>query len=225
MTVFRLDYNKITFPSPEMAEPDGLLAVGGNLSMVRLLEAYRQGIFPWYSQDEPILWWSPAPRMIIVPEEFHLPRRLARTIRSNKFQVTVNNDFYQVITQCAQTRINNSTGTWIDDKMIKAYNLLHQAGFAHSIECWQDNILVGGLYGVGIDRAFFGESMFSTVSDSSKVALAKLAELCLANNIGVIDCQMNTRHLHQFKAREVSRREFNNLLKTFIRRVEPLNLA
>ncbi len=220
MPVFRLP-QEIIFPDPDFADQDGLLAVGGDLSEARLLEAYRQGIFPWYSGNEPLLWWTPAPRLIIVPEEFHLPKRLARTIRTNTFTVTVNTTFSEVIRQCGETRLRSGEGTWITDAMKDAYNKMHLLGYCHSIECWQDEKLVGGLYGLCLDKVFFGESMFSTVSNSSKVALAKLVEICQKRNIVMIDCQMTTRHLLQFGAREITRTQFRENLNKFINTMSP----
>ncbi len=222
MPVFRIP-REIIFPDPDFADPDGLLAVGGDLSQVRLLEAYRQGIFPWYSGNEPLLWWSPAPRLILVPKEFHLPRRLARIIRKNIFTITVNTAFAEVVRHCAGTRLQSGEGTWITDDMARAYNKMHRAGYCHSIECWQDNKLVGGLYGLCLDKVFFGESMFSTVSNSSKVALAKLVEICLKKNIAMIDCQMTTRHLLQFGAKEINRTVFRGNLSRLITTMAPQN--
>lgn len=216
MPVFQLP-REILFPDPDFAEPDGLLAVGGDLSPERLIEAYTMGIFPWYSNHEPLLWWSPAPRLILLPEEFHLPRRLARTIRKKPFTVCADMDFAATISQCGQTRIRSGEGTWITEEMKEAYIRLHELGFAHSIECRQDDILVGGLYGVCIDRVFFGESMFSLVSDASKVALASLVTLCRKRGIEMIDCQMTTAHLLRFGAREVPRHTFSRQLRRLIR--------
>jgi leucyl/phenylalanyl-tRNA--protein transferase len=223
MPIFRLPKD-IIFPDPDFADPDGLLAIGGDLSEARLLEAYRQGIFPWYSGNEPLLWWSPAPRLIIVPEEFHLPKRLARTIRNNTFTVTINTAFSETIHQCGTTRLRSGEGTWITDAMKDAYNKMHRLGYCHSIECWQDGKLVGGLYGLRLGRVFFGESMFSTVSNSSKVALAKLVEICRKQNIAMIDCQMTTRHLLQFGAKEITRTEFRENLNKFINTMAPYQM-
>ena len=215
MPVFQLP-REILFPDPDFAEPDGLLAIGGDLSPERLIEAYSQGIFPWYSQGEPLLWWSPAPRLILLPEEFHLPKRLGRTMRKNIFTVTADTDFSEIITQCGRTRIRSGEGTWITDEMRTAYSRLHELGYAHSIECRQGDTLAGGLYGVCLDRVFFGESMFSLVNDASKVALAVLVTLCKNKGIKMIDCQMTTDHLLRFGAREVSRRSFQQRLATLI---------
>lgn len=216
MPIFQLPVETI-FPDPGYAEPDGLLAVGGDLSPERLIEAYRLGIFPWYSQNEPLLWWSPAPRLILMPEEFHVPRRLARTIKKQPFIISADTSFSQVIQQCAETRIRSGEGTWITEDMKKAYIRLHELGLAHSIECRQSGALVGGLYGVCLDRVFFGESMFSLVSDASKIALAALVDQCANRGIRMIDCQMTTRHLLKFGAREVSRQEFSRMLTLLVR--------
>lgn len=222
MPVFQLP-REILFPDPDFAEPNGLLAVGGDLSHERLLAAYRLGIFPWYAKGEPILWWSPAPRLILLPEEFHLPKRLARIIRKKTFSTTVDTAFSEIITECAESRIAAGEGTWITEEMKNAYTRLHELGYAHSIECWQDNVIVGGLYGVCLDGIFFGESMFSLVSNSSKVALASLVSLCRQKDIKVIDCQMTTTHLLKFGAREISRTAFQQYLNTLIGRTTDRN--
>ncbi|CAK8711545.1 Leucyl/phenylalanyl-tRNA--protein transferase [Candidatus Electronema halotolerans] len=218
MPVFRLP-KEIVFPAPDLAEPDGLLAVGGDLSPARLLAAYQQGIFPWYSGKEPILWWSPAPRLVLRPEEFHLPKRLARTIRQQVFQVCADTAFAEVITACAVVRAE--TGTWITQEMEQAYIRLHELGFAHSIECRFEGQLVGGLYGLCLDKMFFGESMFSRKTDASKVALAALVSHARQIGIQAIDCQMTTAHLLRFGSRELNRQDFSELLDRLIRRIEP----
>ncbi len=220
MPVFQLPHD-IIFPLPEHAEPDGLLAVGGDLSPARLLAAYCQGIFPWYSEGEPILWWSPAPRLVLYPGEFHLPRRLARTMRRNVFSVSADTAFREVMENCARVRTESGEGTWITAEMLAAYCRLHEIGFAHSIECWHQGRLAGGLYGVCLDRVFFGESMFTRVRDASKVALARLVEHARATGIGMIDCQMTTDHLLRFGAREVDRQRFQDELQDLIREIRP----
>ncbi len=220
MPVFQLDEN-ILFPPPELAEPNGLLAIGGDLSVQRLLNAYQQGIFPWYSDGEPILWWSPSPRLVLLPGEFHLPKRLARTIRQNKFCVRFNHAFDQVIHNCAEIRTDKGENTWITSDMVKAYKELHRLGFAHSIECWYDDKLVGGLYGVCLDSVYFGESMFSHMRDASKVALFALVQLSIKREIKIIDCQVTTRHLLQFGSKEVSGETFQKLLKDNIENILP----
>ncbi len=220
MPVFRL-IDDLVFPSPELAEPDGLLAIGGDLSPQRIILAYGSGIFPWYSEGEPILWWSPAPRLVLFPEEFHLPRRLQRTIKQKKFTVTADTDFERVIAACSQTANRKNNGTWITEDMQQAYIRLHHLGFAHSIECWQGDQLAGGLYGVCLDSVFFGESMFTTVTNGSKIALASLVQAAANLNIRMIDCQMTTEHLLRFGAREISRDAFLKKLDEYIQECTP----
>jgi len=218
MPVFRLN-KEIVFPPPELAEPDGLLAVGGDLSPERLLAAYQQGIFPWYSGDEPILWWSLSPRLVLFPEEFHLPRSLARTIRRGIYQVSADTAFAEVIASCAAVR--QESGTWISKEMQAAYIRLHELGFAHSVECRFEGKLAGGLYGVCLDRMFFGESMFSLRADASKVALAALVSHAKQLGIQAIDCQMTTAHMLRFGSRELDRPVFQELLERLIQRIVP----
>ncbi len=220
MPFFQLT-DDILFPPPEFAEPDGLLAIGGDLSPPRLITAYRQGIFPWYSEGEPILWWSPAPRLVLFPEQFHLPRRLARTIRKQVFQVTTDTAFADVISSCGSLRKEAGEGTWITEEMKNAYIHLHELGFAHSVECWRKGELAGGLYGVCLDRVFFGESMFSRKTDASKVALAALVRHAEDMGIRAIDCQMSTAHLLRFGSREIDREEFHEILEQFIQTIAP----
>lgn len=220
MPVFRLIDEPI-FPSPEFAEPDGLLAIGGDLEPDRLLTAYSQGIFPWFSHGDPILWWSPSPRLVLFPEEFHLPRRLQRTLRSGFFTVSADTAFAEVIAGCATASGRSGQGTWITEEMQQAYIRLYTLGFAHSIECWHGGQLAGGLYGVCLDRVFFGESMFTLVTDASKVALAHLVQFALRSGIGMIDCQMTTDHLLRFGARELSRDAFQAELDRLIDRCRP----
>ena len=208
MPVFQLS-NSLIFPPPDLAREDGLLAVGGDLSVPRLLLAYAQGIFPWYSPGEPILWWSPNPRLVLFPEEFHLAKRLARTIRQQIFRISFDTDFARVIRMCGQTRRKEEHGTWLDEAMIQAYCQLHDLGHAHSVECWRNGELVGGLYGVALGTAFFGESMFSLTPDSSKVALAALVARLKGWEFELIDCQVGTGHLQRLGAREISGEEFS----------------
>lgn len=207
MPVFRLN-EELLFPPPLLAEPDGLLAVGGDLSLERLLLAYHAGIFPWYSEGEPILWWAPSPRLILEPKDFHVSKRLARTIRRQQFTVTLDQAFRQVMKACAEVDARASEGTWITSDMITAYCRLHEAGYGHSVECWQGEALVGGLYGVSLGSVFFGESMFSRVTDGSKVALATLVQKCLAWDFDFIDCQLPTPHLRSMGAREMAGEQF-----------------
>ncbi len=205
------------FPEVEraLAEPNGLLAAGADLSLPRLLEAYRNGIFPWFSHDQPILWWSPDPRMVLFPAELKISRSLARTLRSTRFEVRADTAFDAVIEGCRQPRRGES-GTWITEEMVEAYATLHRAGFAHSVETWLDGKLVGGLYGVALGRAFFGESMFARVSDASKVALVALARQLQHSGFDMIDCQMNTAHLASLGAREIPRAEFTRRLRELV---------
>lgn len=205
------------FPEVEraLAEPNGLLAAGADLSLPRLLEAYRNGIFPWFGHDQPILWWSPDPRMVLFPAELKVSRSLARTLRNARFEVRADTAFDAVIEGCRQPRRGES-GTWITEEMTAAYGTMHRAGFAHSVETWLDDKLVGGLYGVALGRAFFGESMFARVSDASKVALVALARQLQHWEFGLIDCQMNTAHLASMGAREIPRAEFTRRLRELV---------
>lgn len=212
--------NKANFPDVKLAlrDPDGLLAVGGDLSIERLVSAYQQGIFPWYSEGQPILWWSPDPRMVLKPNEVKISRSLAKTIRKSKFQITMDQDFENVIIACSKPRLEKGslqTDTWILDDMINAYNEMHKAGYAHSVECWLDNELVGGLYGIAIGKVFFGESMFSKVSDASKTAFVYLSKQLEQWGFKLIDCQVYTSHLERLGANMIPRKEFINLLKQY----------
>ena len=205
--------DNVPFPSVARAlkSPNGLLAAGGDLSVPRLLQAYRNGIFPWFNPGEPILWWSPDPRMVLFPRELRISRSLARALRNSPLEVRCDTVFEQVMRGCAAPRIKNRVaqpGTWIGEDMIRAYSALHQHGFAHSVEAWQDGKLVGGLYGVSIGRMFFGESMFSLVSNASKIALVHLVRQLERWEFGMIDCQMSTPHLVSLGAREIPRSEF-----------------
>jgi len=211
MPVFQLT-DKPIFPPAELAEENGLLAIGGDLSPERLLLAYRSGIFPWYSEGEPVLGWSPSPRLVIFPAELKIPKRLARLIRQDIFSITVDNAFKEVITACASTDNRLGKGTWITDDMLEAYCLLHDMGYAHSVECWLDDELAGGLYGISLGSVFFGESMFSNQPNSSKVALVFLIKKLQEWKFDLIDCQMKTEHLMQFGAREIQGDEFQKLL-------------
>lgn len=207
MTVFLLT-DKIAFPPAHLASKEGLLAVGGDLSRKRLLHAYRMGIFPWFSHDEPILWWSPDPRLVLYPHEIKISKTLKKIIRKGVFKVTMDTAFAQVITQCAQIRLQINQGTWIVEDMIDAYCKLHETGFAHSVEAWYQGDLAGGLYGVSLGRCFFGESMFTRISNASNVALVKLVEYLNALSFDMIDCQLTTQHLLRFGAREIPRVKF-----------------
>lgn len=186
------------------------MAVGGDLSTERLLLAYRHGIFPWYSDGQPILWWSPDPRMVLFPEEFKTSKSLARTIRRSLYRVTFDLAFGRVISACASTRMRKEkeAGTWITSEMQEAYSRLHLLGYAHSVEAWHREQLVGGLYGVSLGGVFFGESMFSMMNDASKVCLAALVEFAIKHSVTMIDCQVATKHLSSMGAREIPRKEF-----------------
>ena len=205
------------FPPPEQAleDPPGLLAAGGDLSPERLLAAYRRGIFPWYSPGQPVLWWSPDPRAVLFPEEFHCTRSLAKTLRNAGFSTSIDRDFLAVIDGCAAPRAA-SPGTWITSDMRTAYLALHRLGCAHSVEAWRDGLLAGGLYGVRLGEVFFGESMFSRERDASKVALAHLVKVCLRNSIAVIDCQLPSPHLESLGSRTIPRLQFQALLREHI---------
>lgn len=211
MPVFQLT-DELLFPPPEMARDDGLLAVGGDLSPERLILAYSQGIFPWYSEGEPILWWSPTPRLILIPQNFHCSRRLARQIRQGTCRTSFDTAFRHVINHCAGVNRARDNGTWIVPEMVAAYCRLHELGYAHSVECWQDEQLVGGLYGVSIGGTFFGESMFSLEPNCSKIALAALCRTLSHWQFDLIDCQMKTDHLLRLGAEEIDGHEFNTLL-------------
>lgn len=199
----------VSFPDVALAlsEPDGLLAAGGRLSPHRLLNAYRLGIFPWYSAGQPILWWSPDPRAVLYPEALHISRSLAKTLRKGDYTVSFDQAFAEVIHQCAQPRADG-LGTWLTEEMIEAYCQLHRLGHAHSIETWHRGILVGGLYGVAIGRVFFGESMFSRRRDASKVAFVQAVTQLRACGYRLIDCQVASKHLTRFGATLIPRREF-----------------
>ncbi|MGF1528738.1 MAG: leucyl/phenylalanyl-tRNA--protein transferase [Candidatus Competibacterales bacterium] len=204
------------FPDPERAlrEPDGLLAVGGNLAPRRVLRAYRLGIFPWYSPEQPILWWSPDPRTVLFPDKIKVSRSLGKTLKRATFQVTLDRAFERVIRCCGEPR-NGEPGTWITPEIIKAYSQLHRLGFAHSVESWHEGQLVGGLYGVAIGQVFYGESMFSRRSDASKAALVVLCRQLQRWGFAVIDCQMHTQHLISLGAEDIPRRRFIALLERY----------
>lgn len=198
-----------------MVDPNGLLAAGGDLAPEWLLTAYRQGIFPWFGPGEPILWWSPDPRMVLFPDEFKLSRSLAKRLRRRDYEVRVDTAFESVMRACAEPR-DGQRGTWIVEEMVQAYVRLHELGFAHSVETWQDGRLVGGLYGVAIGRMFYGESMFTRVTDASKIAFAHLVAQLRRWEFGLIDCQMETSHLASLGARPIPRREFMTRLEKLI---------
>ena len=207
MPVFQLS-KEIIFPPPTLARDDGLLAVGGDLSEERLLFAYQMGIFPWYSQGDPILWWAPVPRLIMRPQDFKAGKRLQRYMRSGSFTFSMDRSFPEVIKACAESRVAKGEDTWINQDMIAAYCRLHDSGYAHSLECWQNRELVGGVYGISIGSVFCGESMFSRASNSSKAAFAVLAQTLSAWNFDFIDCQMRTEHLVSLGAKEIPGPQF-----------------
>jgi len=198
-----------------LTEPNGLLAAGGDLSPERLLEGYRRGIFPWYSEGDPILWWSPDPRMVLFPAEFKISRSLAKILRNRRYETRFDSAFADVIASCAAPR-KGAPGTWIGEAMIDAYLELHRLGYAHSVETWIDGELAGGLYGVAMGGVFFGESMFSRVRDASKIALSALVAHLKSGGFGLIDCQMHTLHLETLGAREIPRARFSRLLEELV---------
>jgi leucyl/phenylalanyl-tRNA--protein transferase len=200
--------------SSALRDPDGLLAIGGDLEPERLLDAYRRGIFPWYSQGQPVLWWSPDPRCVLIPDELKISRSLAKTLRWKSYQVTYNQAFTEVIEKCSGPRRGNPD-TWITNEIIRAYSTLHTLGHALSVECWHNRELVGGLYGVVIDRVFFGESMFSTMADASKVALVHLVRQLQSRGFQLIDCQITSKHLQSLGAKALPRDEFIKLLSEY----------
>jgi leucyl/phenylalanyl-tRNA--protein transferase len=212
MPVYRLT-KKLVFPPPEGAEDDGLLAIGGDLSVERLVLAYSMGIFPWYSDTYPILWWSPDPRLILIPAELKVSRSLRQTIRKGLYRVTTNTAFEEVIRNCATISRKGEQGTWITEEMMAAYIRLHQAGYAHSVEAWDGDELAGGFYGVMMGKAFFGESMFAKKSDASKVAFATYAAALAEKGFELIDCQVTTDHMKRFGAKEIPRALFMQYLK------------
>jgi len=215
MPVFLLT-EKIEFPPPHLAREDGLLAIGGDLSQNRLLLAYRMGIFPWFSDDEAIMWWCPDPRLVLYPDELRIPKSLRKVLNKNLFQITVDTAFKEVITECAQVRTEAGEGTWIVEEMIAAYCKLHESGFAHSIEAWYHHKLAGGLYGISMGGCFFGESMFTRVNNASKVTLVFLSEYLKSLSFDIIDCQVTTEHMMRFGARTIPRDFFLNQLQQSI---------
>ena len=214
MPIFQL-VEKIIFPPSHLTSPTGILAVGGDLSPERILEAYRQGIFPWYADQEPIIWWSPDPRFVLFPPEIRVSRSMKQILRQGRFRITFDRDFRAVITACQKPRPGQA-GTWITQDMKEAYSTLHELGYAHSVEAWQEGVLVGGLYGVSLGRCFFGESMFSLVSNASKAAFITLAEALLQRRFGLIDCQVYSPHLASLGARAIPRGEFTDLLNNLL---------
>jgi leucyl/phenylalanyl-tRNA---protein transferase len=214
MPLFALS-NDLIFPPVHLAEPDGLLAVGGDLSAERLLLAYKKGIFPWY-EGEHILWWSPAPRFVLFPDELKVSKSMQQLTKKNAFIFTINKAFSEVINNCKTISRHDQAGTWITDEVKKAYIHLHKLGYAYSAEAWLDNELVGGLYGIRLGKVFFGESMFSKKSNASKFAFIKYVQALTLEDVTIIDCQVYTEHLESLGARMIEREEFIDLLKKYI---------
>ncbi|MDC9725150.1 MAG: leucyl/phenylalanyl-tRNA--protein transferase [Gammaproteobacteria bacterium] len=217
--------NDTQFPPVEDAFDDGLVAAGGDLSPQRLLNAYRQGLFPWFNENDPILWWSPNPRMVLFTDKIKLSRSLKKTLRTTTLTISLDRKFKQVMTACALPRTDvkddPNNGTWIHPEMIDAYLKLHQQGSAHSVECWQDDKLVGGLYGVAIGKMFFGESMFSSVRDSSKIALVALCQQLHRRGFALIDCQVYSEHLASLGAEEIDREDFISYINELTQQESP----
>lgn len=210
MPVFRLD-DDLIFPHPSLAEEDGLLAIYGDLSPQRLMLAYRNGIFPWFSDEEPILWWSPDPRFIIYPKDIKISHSMKKLLKKNTYRISFDNCFRDVISNCAGVR--QESGTWITNDMIEAYCRLHELGHAHSVEAWYEDKLVGGLYGISIGKCFFGESMFSTKDNASKAAFITLCKRLEAEGYIMVDCQVYTKHLESLGAVNIPREEFLKLIE------------
>jgi leucyl/phenylalanyl-tRNA--protein transferase len=204
---------ELFFPPVEEANDDGIVAIGGDLSPERLLLAYRSGIFPWFDDDEPILWWSPPERMVLFPEEFKVSKSMRNILNQDIFKVTYNQNFRDVITNCSTIKRDGQQGTWISEQMIEAYIKLHEMGIAKSVEIWQDDVLVGGLYGIDLGHVFCGESMFSKVSNASKVAFVSLVRKLKEANYKLLDCQVHNSHLESLGAREISREDFMGIIK------------
>jgi leucyl/phenylalanyl-tRNA--protein transferase len=209
MPIYKLNH-EIAFPHPELADEEGILAVGGDLSAQRLLLAYCNGIFPWFSEEDPIIWWSPDPRFVLYPKEIKISKSMEKLLRRNKYHITLDTCFREVISQCSKLRSGN---TWITQEIIDGYTELHDLGFAHSVEAWYEGKLVGGLYGVSLGVFFFGESMFSTMDNASKAAFIYLTKKLIQRNFLLIDCQVHTNHLESLGAKSIPRGEFLALLK------------
>lgn len=214
MPIYRLT-KQLIFPNPEEAE-DGIVAIGGDLSIERLILAYKSGIFPWFSADEPIIWWCPDPRFILIPKELLVSKTMKQLIKRNTFQVTLNKNFSHVIHACSTTFRQSQEDTWIGNEMEEAYINLHKNGIAHSVEVWQNGEIVGGLYGLIIGKVFFGESMFFTVSNASKYGFIWLVNHLIDIGIELIDCQVETEHLASFGAKSIPRNDFLELLRELV---------
>jgi leucyl/phenylalanyl-tRNA--protein transferase len=220
MPIYRLS-NDLAFPDASLAEEDGLLALDGDLSPERLILAYSNGIFPWFSEDEPILWWSPDPRFVVYPKDVRISHSMKKLLKKNTYRISFDTCFRDVITNCSNVR--KETGTWITNEMIEAYCTLHKLGFAHSVETWYGDKLVGGLYGISMGKCFFGESMFSTMDNASKVAFINLSRVLKEKKFVVIDCQVHTAHLESLGAVNISRKDFLDLIEKGIS-ITPLKL-
>ena len=208
--IYQLDPHYPGFPNPEEAEPEGIIAIGGDLSPARLINAYCSGIFPWFNEDEPILWWSLDPRMVLFPDEFRYSKSLQRTVRSGKYEVRIDTSFEQVMRHCSTVDRSKQgqSGTWITEEMVEAYVRLHQLGLAHSFETYYQGEMVGGLYGVSLGPFFFGESMFHTMTDASKVAFVRLVQFAREHHFRLIDAQQESTHLASLGARPIPRSEY-----------------
>jgi leucyl/phenylalanyl-tRNA--protein transferase len=220
MPLFALD-KELAFPPVHLAEPDGLLAMGGDLSPERLLLAYRNGIFPWY-EGNTILWWCPDPRFVLFPDELKISKTIKILLKRNEFEFSINKTFKEVIHHCKETKRPGQQGTWITDEVEKTYCTMHELGYAHSAEVWKDGNLVGGLYGLRLGKVFFGESMFSKLSNASRYAFIKYVQLLKDDGVRLIDCQVYTEYLESFGARMIDRKDFIQLLQTFLSSSSPL---
>ena len=216
MPIFQLSKDNINFPHPSLSRPDGILAIGGDLSPERLLLAYRNGIFPWYNEGEPILWWSPDPRFVLFPSELKVSKSMRPYFNQKKFSVTYDTAFELIMRHCAEALRKGQNGTWITEEMIRAYCQLHNLGFAHSVEVWKEAELVGGLYGLSIGKIFFGESMFTHQSNASKFGFISLVRALESKGFHLIDCQQQTRHLGSLGARPIPRSEFLSHLDQYV---------
>lgn len=212
MPIFWLS-DKLAFPAQHLAEPDGVLALGGDLSPERLILAYKHGIFPWYNEGEPIIWWSPNPRFVLFPANLKVSKSMRQVLRRQIFTVTFDQDFRAVMENCQQSKRRGQSGTWITEEMLTAYCNLHDLGYAHSVEVWQEGTLVGGLYGISLGKCFFGESMFAKVSNASKTGFITLVRKLQARGFKLIDCQTHSNHLESLGANFIPRKDFLRLLK------------
>lgn len=223
MPVYLLPEQKDLFPPPDDAEPDGLIAYGGDLSTKRLLNAYSLGFFPWYGEGQPIMWWHPPERFVLFPDQLHVSKSMRPYFNQNKLDISYNHCFTRVIAQCAEVSRRGQEGTWITEEMMEAYTHLHDLGFAHSVEVWQEGELVGGLYGLVIGKVFFGESMFSKVSNASKFGFISLVRKLQEQDFLMIDCQQETQHLASLGAELITQRVFISFLNQNMREIEKKN--